>query len=209
MSVYSDPEAVFSQIKISDAQKKELLDSISKKMAPQPVKVRADFELTCFTYEGIDALKAALLTAKQAVNEENFKVEVRFTYSPYQVSLQFKMIAPPHYKCETMTLDKQKGFAKLEEALALVEKTIKEKNGTFKIVNKPQIIGHQDDRDIEDIIQKMQDDKDEEEGSENEEDNEEGIDIDIGDDDDEERKEERKEKKSKKKVESDDDDDSN
>ena len=47
-------------------------------MAPQPVKVRADFELTCFTYEGIDALKAALLAAKQAVNEEHFKVEVSY-----------------------------------------------------------------------------------------------------------------------------------
>lgn len=41
-------------------------------MAPQPVKVRADFELTCFTDEGIDALRHALLTAKAVVNEENF-----------------------------------------------------------------------------------------------------------------------------------------
>jgi translation initiation factor 2 alpha subunit (eIF-2alpha) len=45
-------------------------------MAPQPVKIRADFELTCFKEEGIDALKAALLAAKAAVNEENFKVDV-------------------------------------------------------------------------------------------------------------------------------------
>ena len=106
-----------------------------------------------------------------------------------------------------MTLDKHKGFAKLEEALAIVEKTIKERNGTFKVVNKPQVIGHQDDRDIEDIIQKMQDDKEDEDGSENEEDNEEGIDIDIGDEDEEEKKEERSDKKKKaKKVESDDDD---
>lgn len=47
------------------------------------------------------------------------------------------MIAPPHYKCETFTLDKQKGFTKLEEALAIVERVIKEKNGVFKLVNKP------------------------------------------------------------------------
>jgi translation initiation factor 2 subunit 1 len=108
-------------------------------MAPQPVKVRADFELTCFTYEGVDALRDSLLAAKHAVNEEHFQVA-------------FKMIAPPHYKCETMTLDKHKGFAKLEEALAIVEKTIKEKKGTFKLVNKPQVIGAKDDRDIEDIM---------------------------------------------------------
>lgn len=65
------------------------------------------------------------------------------------------MIAPPHYKCETLTLDKQKGFTKLEEALTIVEKIIKEKNGTFKLLNKPQVIGQKDERDIEDIKQKM------------------------------------------------------
>jgi translation initiation factor 2 subunit 1 len=45
-------------------------------MAPQPVKLRADFELTCFTYEGIDALRDALLQAKKAVNDETLQVAV-------------------------------------------------------------------------------------------------------------------------------------
>ena len=74
--INSDPEAVFEKIKITDKQKEILLDSISKKMAPQPVKVRADCELTCFKNEGIDAIRAALLEAKKAVCEENFKVDV-------------------------------------------------------------------------------------------------------------------------------------
>lgn len=47
------------------------------------------------------------------------------------------MIAPPHYKSEVITLDKAKGIAKLEEALKIIEKVIKEKGGTFKLVNKP------------------------------------------------------------------------
>jgi len=46
-------------------------------MAPTAVKLRAGFELNCFTYEGIDAIKEALLTAKRAVNDEEFKVDVR------------------------------------------------------------------------------------------------------------------------------------
>jgi translation initiation factor 2 subunit 1 len=75
--IYSDPDRVFSKIKITEEQKKALLENISKKMAPQPVKIRADFELTCFTYEGIDALKEALLTAKKETSEENFEVHVR------------------------------------------------------------------------------------------------------------------------------------
>ena len=50
-------------------------------MAPTPVKLRADFEITCFTYEGVDALRDSLLVAKRAVNEETFKVDVISLYS--------------------------------------------------------------------------------------------------------------------------------
>ncbi len=106
------------------------------------------------------------------------------------------MIAPPHYRCETSTLDKNKGIAKLEEALKIVEKVIKEKQGNYKLVNKPTVIGAKEDKDIEDIMAKINDDK--EEGSSGEEDNEEGMDIDLEDDDQEETKQDTK-KKSKKK----------
>jgi translation initiation factor 2 subunit 1 len=74
--VFSDPESVFKEIQITDDVRKALVESISRKMAPTPVKIRADFELTCFTYEGVDALKEALLTAKNAVNDEHIKVDV-------------------------------------------------------------------------------------------------------------------------------------
>jgi translation initiation factor 2 subunit 1 len=68
---------VFKNLTINDDQKKYLIESISRKMAPVPVKLRADFEITCFTYEGVDALKEALLAAKAAVNDESLPVDVR------------------------------------------------------------------------------------------------------------------------------------
>jgi translation initiation factor 2 subunit 1 len=46
-----------------------LYDSIARKMAPTPMKLRADFELQCFTYEGIDAIREALLSGKRLVDE--------------------------------------------------------------------------------------------------------------------------------------------
>lgn len=54
-------------------------------MAPSPVKIRADFELNCFTYEGIDAIRHALLAAKSAVNDDNIKVDVSATRNKYNV----------------------------------------------------------------------------------------------------------------------------
>ena len=155
-------------------------------MAPSPVKIRADFELNCFTYEGIDAIKHALLTAKAAVNDDHIQVA-------------FKLLAPPHYKCECITLDKAGGIAKLEKAVEIIEQVIKEKNGTYKLLTKPQIIGAKDDKDLIEIMDKI----DEENISSTEEDNEEGMgDIDIeGDehgDDDEETKDDKKSSSKKK-----------
>jgi hypothetical protein len=119
------------------------------------------------------------------------------------------MIAPPHYKCETTTLDKAKAMNKIEQSLKIIEKVIKEKGGLYKLLNKPVIIGHRDDKDIDDLMNKYHDEK--EEAGSSEEDNEEGIDIDL-EGDEEEKKEESKSKKKAKKnkgsdSEEDDDDD--
>ena len=61
---------MLNDITINEEQRKYLIESIARKMAPAPVKLRADFEITCFTYEGIDALRDSLLTAKAEVNDE-------------------------------------------------------------------------------------------------------------------------------------------
>jgi translation initiation factor 2 alpha subunit (eIF-2alpha) len=47
---------------------KALTTTIGRRLAPQPFKLRADVEVTCFAYEGIDAIKAALKEGEQVVN---------------------------------------------------------------------------------------------------------------------------------------------
>lgn len=86
--MYSDPDQVFKEIKITDEQKHALVEAISRKMAPSPVKIRADFELNCFTYEGIDAIRYALLAAKSAVNDEHIQVAVRIYHKLTNFTVQ-------------------------------------------------------------------------------------------------------------------------
>lgn len=81
-----------------------LMETILKKMASNPLKIRVDFALTCTTYDGVDVIKEALLSAKHQVNTDGWKLE-------------FKMIAPPNYKCEVVTHKKVEGEAKLKQAL--------------------------------------------------------------------------------------------
>lgn len=73
----------------------------------------------------------------------------------------------------------------LEEALKEVERVIKLKGGSYKLSNKPQIIGDSaKDKDIEDIMKMPGERSDGSEGgSDDAEDNDEGMgDIDLGDD---------------------------
>ena len=44
------------------------------------MKLRADFELTCFTYEGIDALKEALITARTMTNAKDKDIQVSVSH---------------------------------------------------------------------------------------------------------------------------------
>jgi translation initiation factor 2 subunit 1 len=170
----TDPEIVFTKVKISPEHKAVLLDTINKKMASNPLKIRVDFALTCTTYEGVDVIKEALLVAKHQVNTDGWKVD-------------FKMIAAPNYKIEVVTHRKAEGEQKLKQALEIIKTVMKEKGGHFKQKSLPTIIGaNKDEPDTQDLLENMKNRREEQDGdvsggsSEDEEDNDEGMgDIDI------------------------------
>jgi hypothetical protein len=103
------------------------------------------------------------------------------------------MIAPPHYKVETLTLDKVNGIKRLEKALEIIQTIMAQKKGTFKLTSDPQIMGAKDDKELEDLLANVKENQDAEVNSDIEEDNEEGIDIDIDDIEEDNDEEEKKE----------------
>ena len=50
----------FEELSIPEEIKEELKSSLRRRLAPQPIKIRADVEVSCFTYEGIDAIHETL-----------------------------------------------------------------------------------------------------------------------------------------------------
>jgi len=48
----------------------DLIDILKVKMVPEPIKIRADFKLTCYKFEGIEAIKAALLEGEKISTSE-------------------------------------------------------------------------------------------------------------------------------------------
>ena len=85
------------------------MKDVNRKLATKAIKVRADVELTCFTSEGIDAIKAALIAGKQSNPKANISI---------------KLVAPPLYVMTMQALDKKQGIATLNEAIAKATEVI-------------------------------------------------------------------------------------
>lgn len=104
----------------------ELLAVIRRRLTPQPVKIRADVEVTCFGYEGIDAVKAALKTGEDLSTEE--------------VPIKIRLVAPPLYVMTTHSLDKGLGVDMLEKAISKIEEVIKKHGGGCTIKMKVRFL---------------------------------------------------------------------
>lgn len=66
----TEPDMVLGKLNISKPEREALLAHIHKKMAASPVKLRCRFNLKCFTFEGIDAIRESLLEAKAKTCDE-------------------------------------------------------------------------------------------------------------------------------------------
>ena len=181
-----DPEIIFSKIEIAEEHREKLLAALHRKLTVNPFKIRVDFSLTCTGYDGVEAIREALLTAKHEVNDETWQLE-------------FKMIAPPHYKCEVITHNRNAGEDKLKQALSIIKRVIKANGGAFKQESGPQVIGtNSNETDVAELMAQAARERAESDGEES---NEEGMgDVDfttdtavVEEDDDEDDEEEKKE----------------
>mmetsp|Transcript_10464 Transcript_10464/g.18283 ORF Transcript_10464/g.18283 Transcript_10464/m.18283 type:complete len:331 (-) Transcript_10464:790-1782(-) len=135
------------------------LKNIKRRMTPQPVKIRADVELTCFQYDGIEHIKAAMRCAEAASTEE--------------CTVKMKLVAPPLYVLTTFSLDKVKGVELLTSACEACQKSIEAARGKLVIKTAARAVSAQDDRMLAETLEKLENDNKEVDGdldSEEEED---------------------------------------
>merc|ERR1712080_455949 len=105
----ADP-TLLDALDLDEKTKEVLVENIQRKLTQQAVKIRADFECSCFTYEGIDAVKEALRAGIGAGNPE--------------IPIKINLIAPPVYVMTCSTPDKTDGLAVLTEGCKAVEEEI-------------------------------------------------------------------------------------
>lgn len=131
----------------------ELKLYILRRLTPQAIKVRADVEVLCFSYEGIDAIKRALKAA-EAVSTETMQVKA-------------KLLAAPLYVISVQALDKNQGVALLEKAITAVTETITAAGGEVKVIMEPKAVTANEDAQLQALLeQKAEDDKSDDESDE-------------------------------------------
>lgn len=113
---------------------------IGKRLTPQPTKVRADIEVTCYGYEGIDAIKTALTTA-EARNTPDNQVKV-------------KLVSPPLYVLTSTCLEKHTGIATLEAAIIDIRKNIQAAGGECIVKMEPKAVTENDDAELQALMEK-------------------------------------------------------
>ncbi|KAL7752271.1 hypothetical protein RI367_002316 [Sorochytrium milnesiophthora] len=127
----NNSEKVLEELDIEQDLRDELIAIVERHLTPQRVKIRADVEVTCFTYKGIDAIKEALMQGESRSTEE----------TPVKV----RLVAPPLYVMTTHTYDKQEGIELLEQAIADIEKNITANGGALAVKMKPKAVSESDD----------------------------------------------------------------
>ena len=140
--VLTDQDDIFAGMpNIDPNTKNTLVDYIKKRLAPQPIKIRCDIEVTCFTYEGIDAVRDSLMAGQ--------------TVGTAETPIKIKLIAPPMYVMTTMTLDKDLGIDLLNKALAIVTEEIVKKGGKFDVKMAPKAVSQREETELQAMMERL------------------------------------------------------
>jgi len=149
-----DP-TVLEECGLDENVKKVLLEQIQLKLTQQAVKIRADIEVSCYAYEGIDAVKDALRAGIACSTDD--------------VPIKINLIAPPLYVMTTSTAEKEDGLKLLDHACKVVEDKISSASGSFNFQMKPKVVTSSDEADLAKQLEQLEQENAEIDGDEDSE----------------------------------------
>mmetsp|Transcript_97764 Transcript_97764/g.315626 ORF Transcript_97764/g.315626 Transcript_97764/m.315626 type:complete len:336 (+) Transcript_97764:61-1068(+) len=112
---------------VADKVKADIDLHLRRRLVQQILRLRAKVEVSCSEYEGIDAVKEALLKGMAASKED--------------CELKINLVAHPLFVLTCTCRDKTQGHGAIEEAMKLIQEDIEKKGGTFEIKSLPTVIG--------------------------------------------------------------------
>lgn len=159
---------ILDECDLDDKTKEVLITNINRRMMPQAVKVRSDIEVSCYGYEGIDAIKQALREGVKLSTEE--------------LPIKVNLIAPPLYVVTMTTLDRDGALDAITRANKAIKESIENNSGTFVVKMEPKVVTEAEEIDFTEQLRQLEESNQERPGDSSDEDD--------SDDDDEEEGEE-------------------
>uniref|UniRef100_A0A6Q2YAX1 Eukaryotic translation initiation factor 2 subunit 1 n=1 Tax=Esox lucius TaxID=8010 RepID=A0A6Q2YAX1_ESOLU len=136
-----DP-AILDCLDLTEEEKAVLIDNINRRLTPQAVKIRADIEVACYGYEGIDAVKEALRAGLKCSTEA--------------MPIKINLIAPPRYVMTTTTLERTEGLSVLNQAMAVIKEKIEEKRGVFNVQMEAKVVTDTDETELARQLERLE-----------------------------------------------------
>mmetsp|Transcript_62437 Transcript_62437/g.173024 ORF Transcript_62437/g.173024 Transcript_62437/m.173024 type:complete len:345 (+) Transcript_62437:107-1141(+) len=127
---------------------------LRRRLIQQTLRLRAKIEVSCSEYEGIEAVREALLKGLE-VSKEDCEVKIN-------------LVAHPVFVVTCTCRDKVLGMAAIEQAMKNVEVAIKEKGGVYEEKSKPVLIGQDEKPEDGDVSSDTGGSDSEEEGPQDE-----------------------------------------
>ncbi|XP_047367123.1 eukaryotic translation initiation factor 2 subunit 1 [Vespa velutina] len=156
-----DP-SILAECGLDEHTKEVLLNNIKRKLTSQAVKIRADVEVACYGYEGIDAVKSALKAGLALSTEE--------------LPIKINLIAPPLYVMTTSTPEKQDGLKALSDAIEVIQEKITFLGGVFNIQMAPKVVTATDEAELAKQMERAEFENAEVAGDDDDEEEVEGMD---------------------------------
>lgn len=114
-----EPEKILGPLNLDEDTTADLRLTIGRRLTPKPVKVRADVEVKCFAYQGIEAIRKALAAGEACSTEE--------------VPIKIRLVAPPLYVMSTTSTDKTAAIDVMEKAVERIGEVITAEKGDLTI----------------------------------------------------------------------------
>jgi len=115
----------------ADKIKEDIETNLRRKLIQQLLRLRAKVEVSCSEYEGIDAIREALIAGAEASKEE--------------CEVKIKLIAHPTFVLTCTCRDKTLGMQTLEEAMEKIKTSIEGHGGVFEVKLKPELVGDKEE----------------------------------------------------------------
>eukprot|EP00928_Gymnodinium_smaydae_P050543 TRINITY_DN340_c0_g2_i2.p1 TRINITY_DN340_c0_g2~~TRINITY_DN340_c0_g2_i2.p1 ORF type:complete len:335 (+),score=137.72 TRINITY_DN340_c0_g2_i2:83-1087(+) len=112
---------------LQEQLKADIEVSLRRRLIAQALRMRAKVDVSCSEFEGIDAIKEALLAGLEA-SVEDCEVKV-------------KLIAHPQFMLTCTCREKQLGLSTLEKACELIKASIEKSKGEFVLRLQPELVG--------------------------------------------------------------------